>query len=360
VPALGNPTADSSVAGGWEPEKTACKPKKLAVTEATLHLHWVSEPTVIEKMEEMGASFVIELWNVADGKRGSRKEVMPARPARPARPAGPRSTQIPFTPVQVKIVRRVNHHFFDDLLDNHQYQARVAIVTNDATFNDNGLLMAGKKGPWGPFSYPYKTKNERPPISSEVRRRMWANFYVDRGSFADGSLVENPCLGCLAQQASPLTRLSPLLSNVVAAHIIADAKGGPHGEHAKEAWNFMPLCRPCNDKMGTMNAVDWFYEKCKAIGDYMPLFEMLFRLWRGRHLNHELDQKFIPKELGGKGRVDVSRPCFTHQTHSLLAHLCPLHPGGRLRQRILPTRVQRVKGFRRPRRDRRQAVHAQR
>ena len=88
----GSPAAaasDYSVAGGWEQvPRLACKPKKLAVTEDTLHLHWVPDPTVIEQMKKMDESFAIELWNWADGKRGSRKEVMPARPARPAGPLG--------------------------------------------------------------------------------------------------------------------------------------------------------------------------------------------------------------------------------------------------------------------------------
>ena len=208
----------------------------------------------------------------------------------------------------------MTHHFFDDLLVNHQYQARIARVTKDARLNKDGELdlETGRKGPWGPSSYPYKTKNERPPISSELRRQMWSSFYVDRANAAEGSLVENPCLGCLAQKLSPPRMLSPLLSNVVAAHIIADAKGGPHGEHAREAWNFMPLCGPCNTNMETQNAVDWFYERCKDSGDYMPLFEMLFRLWRGRHLNHEgappLPQKLCPPELGGTGEASVSSP----------------------------------------------------
>ena len=117
---------------------------------------------------------------------------------------------------------------------------------------------------------------------------MWASFYVDNKHKEEGALVENPCLGCLAQKFSPPRMLSPLLpSDVVAAHIIADAKGGPHGEDRKEAWNFMPLCATCNTNMGTTNAVDWFHAKCSASGDYMPLFEMLFRLWRGRDLNIE-------------------------------------------------------------------------
>ena len=211
----------------------------------------------------------------------------------------------------------MTHHFFEDLLKDHKYQARVAIVTKGAIFNTDGVLEtgSGSKGPWGPFSYSYKTKNERPSISGELRRAMWASFYVDKDRPEEGALVENPCLGCLAQKLSPPTMLSPLLPpNVHAAHIIADAKGGPHGEHAKEAWNFRPLCASCNTDMGTKNAVDWFYDKCNGSGgEYMPLFEMLFRLWRGRHLNlwkkegePALPEKFCPPELDGPGKVSVS------------------------------------------------------
>ena len=82
----------------------------------------------------------------------------------------------------------------------------------------------------------------------------------------------------------PCLQLSPLLTNVVAAHVIADAKGGPHGEDKKETWNFIPTCVTCNDasNMGTKNAIDWFYEVCKSNHNFKPLFEMLYRLWRAR------------------------------------------------------------------------------
>lgn len=156
---------------------------------------------------------------------------------------------------------QAQHHFFEGLVKGRQYRARVAIVTEGAKLDPNThMLKAGSKGPWSPNSYPYKTKEERPPISSELRRQMWASFYVDTtpGCGSQGSLLESPCLGCLAQRKAAPKMLSPLLPpDVVAAHVIADAKGGPHGEDREEAWNFLPLCDQCNLDMKTQNAIDW-------------------------------------------------------------------------------------------------------
>ena len=199
---------------------------------------------------------------------------------------------------QAKLVGLVQHHFFEGLLTGRQYFARVAIVAGRGAtpgLDQNLKLqpLSCARGPWSSNSYPYTTKDVRPPISSELRRQMWASFHKSKDRPKEGSLLENPCLGCLAMGKEP-EMLSPLLQNVVAAHIIADAKGGPHGEGPKEAWNFMPLCTACNLDMGTKNAVDWFYDKCKSIDNYMPLFEMLFRLWRGRYDNAEGAPALLP------------------------------------------------------------------
>ena len=140
----------------------------------------------------------------------------------------------------------VQHHFFEGLLTGRQYFARVAIVAGRGAtpgLDQNLKLqpLSCARGPWSSNSYPYTTKDVRPPISSELRRQMWASFHKSKDRPKEGSLLENPCLGCLAMGKEP-EMLSPLLQNVVAAHIIANAKGGPHGEGPKEAWNFMPLC----------------------------------------------------------------------------------------------------------------------
>jgi len=208
----------------------------------------------------------------------------------------------------------VQHHFFERLIPQRQYYARVAIVVGIGAKLNQSLLLdehTGTKGPWSPNSYPYKTKEERPPISNELRRQMWASFYVSKDRPKEGSLLENPCLGCMAV-GKELVMLSPLLQNVVAAHIIADAKGGPHGEDPKEAWNFVPLCQPCNSDMGTTNAVDWFYRKCSIEKNFLPLFEMLFRLWRGRQLFPEgapaLPQALRWNPPHSRPKVSCSKP----------------------------------------------------
>lgn len=51
-----------------------------------------------------------------------------------------------------------------------------------------------------------------------------------------------------------------------AAHIIAHANGGPSGTDAAYAWNFVPLCGPCNLDMKTQHLIDWFYDACSKPG----------------------------------------------------------------------------------------------
>jgi hypothetical protein len=55
-------------------ERLACKPKKLAVTETTLHLHWLPPQSTIEQMKKDNAQFLIELY-VKLGDTKSLKEV---------------------------------------------------------------------------------------------------------------------------------------------------------------------------------------------------------------------------------------------------------------------------------------------
>ena len=240
--------------------------------------------------------------------------------------------------VQAKLVGLVQHHFFEGLQTGKQYFARVAIVTGRGAtprLDQKHMLQPSTcaKGPWSSQSYSYRTKDDRPPISDKLRRQMWASFYVSKDRPKEGSLLENPCLGCLATGNDSPVMLSPLLQNVVAAHIIADAKGGPHGEGPKEAWNFVPLCQPCNLEMGTTNAVDWFYDKCKSVDNYMPLFEMLFRLWRGRqfypgsapvlasHLRWDPPHSKV-KVSSGKAADSLCYSSTLSCWHSLLFHAC--------------------------------------
>jgi hypothetical protein len=112
-------------------------------------------------------------------------------------------------------------------------------------------------------SRPFEVKEDRPAIAAEVRRAMWAGFYTDNRSSEhqrNGCMLAQACIGCKARRVTP-TQLSPLLDNVHAAHIIADAKGGPHGDDKKEVWNFFPLCKGCSLDMKTTNAIDWLYLK---------------------------------------------------------------------------------------------------
>ena len=47
------------------------------MTESTLHLHWLPDREVTEKMDLERANFAIELWNY----KGTPQEVMPAWPS---------------------------------------------------------------------------------------------------------------------------------------------------------------------------------------------------------------------------------------------------------------------------------------
>jgi hypothetical protein len=245
--------------------------------------------------------------------------------------------------VQAKIVGLVQHHFFEDLRPGQQYFARVALVVGpEARLDKNLNLHSGERGPWGQNSYAYNTQKERPTISNELRRQMWATFYVNDDRPREGSLLENPCLGCLARGQKP-EMLSPLLQNVEAAHVIADAKGGPHGEDPNEAWNFVPLCKECNRMMKTDNAVDWFYHKCNEGNEnYMPLFEMLFRLWRGRQSqSYPAGAPPLPANL--RWNPPTSKPkvssCKAATLPAYDAYAFPTRAGDGVRRGVLPTRI---------------------
>ena len=55
------PPQSSQQASVWEPERLMVKPKKLAVTENTLHLHWLPPESTIDHMRVHEAQFLIEL-----------------------------------------------------------------------------------------------------------------------------------------------------------------------------------------------------------------------------------------------------------------------------------------------------------
>jgi len=166
--------------------------------------------------------------------------------------------------------------FVSGLSGNTKY--RFAIAYADVNGSDTSS--------YSPWSYSYRTKNEREPVSAGCRRKMWANFYTDPKSPNDGLLLPQRCLGCRAQGRAPDEQgeLSPLLTNVHAAHVISFAKGGPEGTDAKHAWNFVPLCESCNLDMKTEHLIDWFYRKCikqpTADTKFDALFEVLYRLQR--------------------------------------------------------------------------------
>ena len=155
------------------------------------------------------------------------------------------------------------HKFYEGLYQGHSYFAKVAIVSNDAEVDPSAdVLGQGRRGMWVK-SRPFEVKEDRPAIAAEVRRAMWAGFYTDNRSSEhqrNGCMLAQACIGCKARRVTP-TQLSPLLDNVHAAHIIADAKGGPHGDDKKEVWNFFPLCKGCSLDMKTTNAIDWLYLK---------------------------------------------------------------------------------------------------
>jgi len=228
-------------------------PRKMSATAESLHVHWLPPDGMASRYH-----YLIELRDHT---------------------ANSHSVAITRTP----------HKVFEHLDALRQYSCRVAYVEKGASIRQLTQLVDGGRGPFSSKSSTYKIKKDRPSVDNDVRRAMWASFYFGGEGYEKvGLMIETPCLGCRAQKRQPVTMLRPLLDNVDASHIIADSKGGPHGENIEETWNFMPLCRVCNrDDIKTHNAIDWFYEKGAATKDFLPLFEVLFRLWRGRKANVE-------------------------------------------------------------------------
>jgi hypothetical protein len=136
-------------------------------------------------------------------------------------------------------------------------------------------------GAWSSWSAAIACKQGRDAIDPEVRRKMWADFYTAPGEHEEtGSMLDQPCLGCLARGQKP-TMLSPMLTNVDASHVIAASLGGPD-----DSWNLVPLCPECNrDYQKTENMIDWMLKEGKKSSEssthaYLPLFELLIRLRR--------------------------------------------------------------------------------
>ena len=201
------------------------------------------------------------------------------------------------------------HKFYEGLCQGRCYFAKVAIVSKDAEVDPSAeVLGKGRRGKWVK-SRPFEVKEDRPAIAAEVRRAMWAAFYTDTRSSEhqrNGCMLAQACIGCKARRGVTPMQLSPLLDNVHAAHIIADAKGGPHGDDKKQVWNFFPLCKDCNLDMKTTNAIDWLYQKCSLTSNWRPLFEVLFRLWRARYRTHD-EAGSLPENLHpGRGATVIA------------------------------------------------------
>ena len=89
------------------------------------------------------------------------------------------------------------------------------------------ILFGGNEGEWSDFSKKRRpNQTPRPAVDKKVRRAMWAEFYPgpndDNVCPPRGSMIPRDCLGCQARGNQPPIKLSPLLDNVHAGHIISD------------------------------------------------------------------------------------------------------------------------------------------
>jgi len=239
--------------------------KKLSSGANYIHFHWTCPDSAFNK------KFLVELYRKPDKEHET---------------------------LMSRVIAETTHKLFENLCAQDTYFCKVMIVSADARLEDGTReIICNEKGP-ASKSRAYQIKEARPPVTDEVRRMMWAAFYIDDDDKMAGCMLKMPCLGCMARGQEPIM-LSPLLTNVHAAHVIADAFQGPHGEHKHETWNFVPTCEACNLKMGTTNLIDWFYTHCKTNNDYLPLFTVLYRLWRARWRNIE-QAAMLPPNLGYK------------------------------------------------------------
>jgi len=158
------------------------------------------------------------------------------------------------------------------------------------------VRQGGQEGPWSGWSSALLCQKGRDAIDSELRRKMWADFYTATGEHEEtGSRLDQPCLGCRARRAIRPIMLSPLLTNVDASHVIAYSLGGPSGDSPNHSWNFVPLCAPCNrDHQKTKNLIDWLKEEGDKYGDYVPLYEVLIRLRRACVKNGRVNGSSAP------------------------------------------------------------------
>ena len=186
------------------------------------------------------------------------------------------------------------------------------------------LSADGNVGEWSSPSRARKPNtNPRPAVDKKVRRAMWAEFYPgpndDNVCPPRGSMIQRDCLGCQARGNQPPIKLSPLLDNVHAGHIISYSRGGPAGDKVEHVWDFMPLCKDCNLDMGTKNAIQWFYDECSRKNNFKPLYEVLWRLKKARERNvcHDTSRNIIPT-VNTQGLVNFVVTMY-HEGHPDLA-----------------------------------------
>jgi hypothetical protein len=74
--------------------------------------------------------------------------------------------------------------FFGQLAAGESYCGQVAVVPKGTELRKDGSLVdnlgrPSRHGQWSQKSGYYTTADVRPPISNDVRRYMWASFYVN-------------------------------------------------------------------------------------------------------------------------------------------------------------------------------------
>jgi hypothetical protein len=155
-----------------------------------------------------------------------------------------------------------------------------------------GITNSVKETPWSYWTRALTLKEPRGQISQQVRRLAWSRFYHSPVDKEAGLLVKMPCLCCVVRKpwGDEPEMLSPLLDNVEAGHVLPFSPYGIVGSEADEAWNFVPMCKPCNLKMSNTHLIDFFTDATKTPTN-MPdlhraaitanLIEILLRLRSG-------------------------------------------------------------------------------